>query len=101
MPVSNDEIKHRMGYHRATFPESYDPAGSVPLADYVGYRDANRQLASAPLHAHLRKLYIELAKEVRDITSESREQSLALTALQESLMWANADVAMHAPLIEE
>jgi hypothetical protein len=32
-----------------------------------------------------------------DRLPESREKSLALTTLQESMMWANAAVALHLP----
>lgn len=99
--LTDTEIENRMGYHRATFPQGYDPETDL-LADLAGYLTAEGVRATAPDHATLRRAYIELAKKMRDITAvPSREQSLALTALQESLMWANAAVAMRSPLIEE
>ena len=36
-----------------------------------------------------------LAETVMEETKTSREQSLALTAIQEAVMWANAAVAIH------
>jgi hypothetical protein len=40
-----------------------------------------------------RREYKELAHAMNDLLPESREKSLALTALEESLMWANACIA--------
>ena len=68
---------------------------------FAGDEDEDGNLATAPLHAQLRRLYIDLAMEMILIVPEGRERSLALTELQNSLMWANAGVAMTAPLIEE
>lgn len=44
------------------------------------------------VHEGLREAYLELAEEVASM-DDSREKSLAITALEESLMWANAHVA--------
>lgn len=41
----------------------------------------------------LRSDFIKLAEDMQDCTPESREQSLALTALEESLMWAVKAIA--------
>jgi hypothetical protein len=101
MSLTNEEIKNRLGYHRATFPVGYDPDGERPLATFLGDLDSAGRVATAPVHAHLRRLYVALSMEVLDAIEPSREQSLALTALQESLMWANAAVAMQAPLVSE
>ena len=52
-----------------------------------------------PLHEEVRKHFRELAHWVVDNTPPSREQSLALTAIQEACMWSNAAVACNlAPL---
>jgi hypothetical protein len=67
------EIEHRFGYHRA------DQAAAE---HYAGIRDA----------------YKELARTVVGSTPPGREQALAMTALQESLMWANAAYAMTTPV---
>lgn len=77
--ITEQDIKHRFGFHKATIegPE-----------------------ATGPQHAELRQLYIEFAKEVVARTDPGREQSLALTALQEASMWTHAAVAMNAPLVE-
>lgn len=102
--LTDAEIENRMGYHRATFPADYDPADAEgdPLANHVGGRDKDGNRATAPDHAMLRQAYILLAHTMRDITGgPSREQALAMQALQESLMWANAAVAMRSPLIKE
>jgi hypothetical protein len=101
MTLSNEEIRRRMGYHRATFPSGYDPDGDKPLADFVLELTEDNELATAPVHARLRRIYIETAQRVSDITPHGREYALAMTTLQESLMWANAAVAMEAPLVSE
>jgi len=44
-------------------------------------------------YAMLRSLYRSLAVDLLSNTPKSREQSLALTALEESSMWANASIA--------
>jgi hypothetical protein len=43
----------------------------------------------------LRRKVEELAKEIKESTPPSREQSLALTKLQEAEMWANAANEKH------
>lgn len=45
------------------------------------------------MHEDVRAAYKILATIVVDIIPESREQSLAVTALEESLFWANAAIA--------
>ena len=47
---------------------------------YEGLRDAGKQLA-----AH-----------IMDVVPDSREQSLALTNLEQAIMWANAGIARNA-----
>jgi hypothetical protein len=45
------------------------------------------------LHEDLRKAFRELAHVLNETLPEGREKSLALTQLQEGLMWANAAIA--------
>lgn len=69
-----DEIDKRFGFHPAT--------------------DITR-----PMHESIRAKYIELAEFLDVILPDSREKSLAFTALQEAAMWSNASVACNlAPL---
>ena len=51
----------------------------------------------APVHATVRFRYKVLAFFMDTLLPESREKSLALSRLQESMMWANAAVAMTEP----
>jgi hypothetical protein len=48
---------------------------------------------TASLHEHTRAEYKRLAETLTRTLPESRETSLAFTALEESLMWANASIA--------
>ena len=43
----------------------------------------------------IRDLAKQLALLIVDLVPESREQSLALTELESSVMWANAGIARH------
>ena len=45
------------------------------------------------VHERLREVLKEAALEVEALTPTSREQSIAITHLEEALMWANAAVA--------
>lgn len=73
MSVGPVEIRRRLGFHPGT-------------AD------------TAPIYQHNREGAIELANEWDGRLPDGREKSLALTALQEALMWANAAVACAQPL---
>ncbi len=66
--LTNEEITTRFTYHA--------PKPGQPEI-YVMLRNEARVLASM----------------IRDNTPESREQSLAITALEEAVMWANAAIA--------
>lgn len=48
-------------------------------------------------YERLRAEFHALAKLIVSLTPESREQSLALTALQEASMWTNAGIACREP----
>jgi len=57
---------------------------------------------TGPMHREIRIKSESLAQHYTKVLPDSREKSLALTALQEAQMWANAAVAIHlAPAIEE
>jgi len=100
--ITEQEIEHRFGYHRATFPQGYDPINNDDrLSEHFGERDADGNIATAAVHAVVREVYINTAKALSRIVPPGREQALMLTALQESAMWANAGVAMQSPLIRE
>jgi hypothetical protein len=66
--INDAELTTRFTYH--------SPKGTQPER-FVAIRDAARSLAEL----------------VVDTVPESREQSLALTAIEEAVMWANAGIA--------
>jgi hypothetical protein len=69
MAISNDELKDRFAYH------------AISDADTLAKMDRIRQgMATA-------------AALVVDLAPEGREQSLAITALEEAKFWANAGIA--------
>ena len=43
----------------------------------------------------LRKMAKDFAKAVEDFCPESREKSLAITNIQQAVMWANASIAIN------
>lgn len=53
------------------------------------------------IHSKLRQAAIQYCHVLDEVCPSSRESSLAFTALQESLMWANAAVAIHDPNLKE
>jgi hypothetical protein len=53
-----------------------------------------------PLHESLRTSFVGLAAIVAELVPVGRHQSLAYTALQEALFWANAGVEVEAQLAE-
>jgi len=70
MPATNNlDLISRFGYHRAT-------------------------AESAPKHAAVRDLLLDVAERLVDITPAGRDQALALTALQEAMHWFNSAIAM-------
>lgn len=66
--MPSDDLKNRFTYHspKGTQPERYEA---------------------------LRSAGLELARMITDMSPASREQSLALTKLEEALFWANAGIA--------
>lgn len=49
------------------------------------------------IHERLRAAAMVFADVIDELCPFSRESSLAFTAVQDSLMWANAAVAIHTP----
>ena len=68
MKITRDELGIRFTYHA---PKTNQPERYVTLRDM----------------AH------SLATTILEMTPESREQSLAITSLEEAVMWANAAIA--------
>lgn len=46
-------------------------------------------------YEHLRELARVLARDISSMCPDSREKSLALTSLQQTIMWANASIAIN------
>ena len=68
--ISNDDLAHRFQFHPA---------------DAQNKKDA---------HSEVRSRLLEAAERIVDLTgAPSREQSTAITKLEEAMMWANAAIA--------
>lgn len=100
--ITDGEITHRFGYHRATFPKGINLA-SDKLLDWKDVPTEDGKPATAPQHAAARQLFIETAKAVRDMipADQGRYASLAMTHLEEAMHWTNAGIAMTSPLVDE
>lgn len=74
--IPTEDLVHRFGYH-------------LPSTNNVKLR-----------HDLVRRLLMDTAIEIVQLTGNTptREQSLAITALEEAMMWANAAIARHQPL---
>ena len=66
--ITDAELAKRFSYH---------PPNPTTVAKYGG----------------MREFFKGLAEHIIDTTPESREQSLALTHLEEAMFWANAAIA--------
>ena len=69
------------------------------VANDFGFHPAND--VTKPLHESTRLHFRKLAEFIIENTPTTREQSLALTALQEAAMWANAAIAVNLAALEE
>lgn len=70
MELTHEQLKHRFQFH---------PADSL-----------NRKEA----HGRIREVHLQAAEAVVELTGPpSREQSLAVTKLEEAMFWANAAIA--------
>lgn len=74
-PLSDQEIENRFTYH--------SPTGDQPQR-----------------YEQLRAKAKELAIMIRDLCPDSRERSVAMTSLEDSVMWANASIARNAPVLD-
>lgn len=68
------------------------------VRDRFAFHPAND--VTGPLHGAVRQVFAETANKVLEFTPASREQSLALTALQEAMMWCNAAIACNQGVTE-
>jgi len=73
MPVTKADLEKRFDYH---------PPGSNKVKDQFGT---------------IRFACKELAETVVTLVPEGREQSTALTKIEEAMMWANAGIARNQP----
>lgn len=51
---------------------------------------------TGPVHKRVRALCGALASDLDQLVPEGREKSLAITHLEEVMMWANAGIARHS-----
>lgn len=72
--MDRTELEHRMGYHKMSAPSDFEA-----MAD-------------------LRQTAIEFGEKILNYTPIGREQSLAITHLEDSLMWAVKALALTCPL---
>lgn len=69
------------------------------IADRFKHHDLDE--AQANVVNQLRDYMIEMGKYLEEVLNDSREKSLAITKLEESLMWANKAIALNGPLKED
>lgn len=62
------------------------------LINRFGFHPATDDITKAR-HEAVRDGCLALAIEINDLAPEGREKSLAITHLEESMMWANAAIA--------
>lgn len=73
--------------------------GKAELTNRFAYHPATAD--SAPKHSAVRDLHLALASELDELIPDGRDKSLALTALQESMHWANSAIAMLGPVASD
>lgn len=66
------------------------------LNNRFGYHPATAENGRGDTHAIVRMKCLELASSLNALIPEGREASLAITHLEETMMWANAAVARQA-----
>jgi hypothetical protein len=54
---------------------------------------APKDEATKRAHERIREILFDVADEINDTAPEGREKSLAITHLEEAMMWANAAIA--------
>lgn len=52
---------------------------------------------TGPLHDEVRRLFRKLALDVVDMAPAGRAQGMAITCLQEAMMWTNSAIACDTP----
>lgn len=75
--VSNEELSHRFGFHKATIEGPN---------------------ATSYTHAEMRTMFLEWADFLNHILPDGREKDLALEYLETASMWSHKSVARRAPL---
>jgi hypothetical protein len=78
--IGPEQIEHRFGFHKAT---------------------VEGENATLPKHRDTRLAFREFAEKLDELLPDSREKSLAFTALQEASMWTHCAIAMQAPTVDE
>lgn len=68
---------------------------SAEIAERFKFHPATE--VTGPMHENVRDVHRQVAEWVETNVPDSREKSLALTSLQQSMMWCNAAVAIHTP----
>lgn len=68
-------------------------------ARFAHHPPANEE--TVELHEWVRNACAKFAVALNNKLPESREKSLALTALQETMMWSNAAIAIHSGAEDE
>lgn len=69
--------------------------GQADILDCFAFHPATE--VTGPLHDRIRSRHKAMAETILSTTPAGRHQSLALTALQESMMWCNAAIACDTP----
>jgi hypothetical protein len=72
-------------------PVTYDQPSPEDLANRFTYHPPRPDQPNR--YRAIRDQAYEFAKNIRNLCPDSREKSLALTALEETVMWANAAIA--------
>lgn len=67
------------------------PIDSADLINRFKFHPATD--VTGPKHDMVRTMCLQLAAELCDVVPPGRELSLAITALEETMMWANAGIA--------
>ena len=67
--------------------------GPDVLADRIRYHKPSNE--GIQRIAQMRRIILEASRTVAALVPEGREQAVALTKLEEALMWSNAGIARH------
>jgi hypothetical protein len=78
------------------YPQQEDPMNQAEIGNRFTHHPPGSP-AVADAHANVRRIALYVAEQWNGLLPESREKSLAFTALEEALMWANAAIARNQP----